>query len=140
MKAVTIFLVILFSTLPTFACVNIVGTKYSGERGGTIGRMGVQELRYAFKRNTKPDGIKMEADLRGSTNFSDRSNYAVALMYLGRSQEAVQLLESLEKESPGEFYVAGNLGTAYELSGNNESALKWIQEEIKRNPEAHEAT
>lgn len=46
----------------------------------------------------------MEAELRGSTNFNDRSDYSVALMYLGRSQEAVQLLETLENEKPGKIF------------------------------------
>jgi tetratricopeptide (TPR) repeat protein len=123
-----------------FACINIVGTKYNGERGQSGGRTGVFELQYALKHNPQPDGEKMEAELRGSTNFTDRSDYSAALMYLGRNKEAVQLLESLEKEKPGEFYVAGNLGTAYELCGDNESALHWIKEEIQRDPDAHEGT
>ena len=82
----------------------------------------------------------MEADLRGATNFNDRSDYAVALMYLGRSAEAVMLLEKLEKEKPGEYFVAANLGTAYELAGKNDEALRWIQEGIRRNPDSHEGT
>ena len=82
----------------------------------------------------------MEASLRGSTNFNDRSDYAVALMYIGRSKEAVELLRQLEKERLGEYFVAANLGTAYELSGNNEEALRWINEGIRRNPDSHEGT
>ena len=82
----------------------------------------------------------MESDLRSSTNFTDRSDYAVALMYLGRHQEAVTLLHQLEAERPGEYFVAGNLGTAYELTGKNEEALRWIREAIRRNPAAHEGT
>lgn len=46
----------------------------------------------------------------------------------------------MEKEKPGEYYVAANLGTAYELAGNNEQALHWINEGIRRNPTDHEGT
>ncbi len=82
----------------------------------------------------------MEGDLRSSTNFDDRSDYSVALMYLGRYKEAVELLQKLEKENPGQYFIAANLGTAYELSGNNEEALHWIKEGIHRNPDSHKGT
>jgi hypothetical protein len=61
-------------------------------------------------------------------------------MYLGRSKEAVELLEQLEKEQPGKYFIAANLGTAYELSGDNEEASRWIKEGIRRNPDSHEGT
>lgn len=82
----------------------------------------------------------MEAALRNATNFNDRSDYSIALMYLGRSQEAVDLLQKLEKEEPGDYSVAANLGTAFELTGNNEEAAHWIAEGIQRNPKSHEGT
>ncbi len=82
----------------------------------------------------------MEAELRNATDFNARSDYAVALMYLGRADEAVLRLQALEKERPGEYYVAANLGTAHELAGNNAEALKWINEGLRRNPDSHEGT
>lgn len=82
----------------------------------------------------------MESHLRGSTNFNDRSDYAVALIYLGRNAEAVDLLSHLEDEQPGHFFIAANLGTAFELSGNNTEALHWINEGIRRNPMDHKGT
>ena len=97
-------------------------------------------LQSSLRKNLHLDGTKMEASLRSSTNFNDRSDYSVALMYLGRSKEAVELLRQLEKEIPGEYFVAANLGTAYELSGNNEEALRWINEGIRRNPASHGGT
>jgi len=86
------------------------------------------------------DGAKMEASLRNATNFNDRSDYSVALMYLGRSQEATDLLQKLEKEEPGHYFIAANLGTAFELAGNNEAAAHWIAEGIHRNPNSHEGS
>ena len=82
----------------------------------------------------------MEAELRDSTNFDDRSDYSVALMYLGRYKDAVNLLEGLEKEQPGRYAIAANLGTALELSGNNKEALKWISEGMRRNSDSHVGT
>ena len=116
------------------------GTKLNGESVHTSRRTGVAVLRHALLRNPQPDGIHLESSLRGATNFNDRSDYSVALMYAGRSAEAVERLEQLEKEKPGEYFIAANLGTAYELSGKNEEALQWIREGIRRNPDSHQGT
>jgi tetratricopeptide (TPR) repeat protein len=98
------------------------------------------ELMRARSRDLQGEGLEMEAALRGATNFNDRSDYSIALMYLGRSQEAVALLQTLEKEQPGKYFIAANLGTACELAGNNEEAARWIAEGIRRNPKSHEGT
>ena len=77
-----------------FACANITGsaTALNGAETKATRRSGVSELRYFLGKNLHGDGTKMEASLRSSTNFNDRSDYSVALMYLGRSKEAVELL------------------------------------------------
>lgn len=108
--------------------------------GGTGSYFGWRSLEVSLKKSLKSDGAEMEASLRGSTNFTDRSDYAVALMFLGRIAEAVNLLNQLEREQPGQYFIAANLGTAYELSGNNQEALRWINEGIRRNPDSHEGT
>ena len=64
----------------------------------------------------------------------------IALIFFGRSAEAVESLKILEQEQPGLFFVAANLGTAYELSGNNAEALRWINECLRRNPKDHQGT
>ena len=55
-------------------------------------------------------------------------------------KEAIELLEELEKKSPGQYAVAANLGTAYELNGDNRKALEWIKKGVERNPESHFGT
>lgn len=78
-------------------------------------------------------------NLRAS-NSVDENSIAVALIHLGRTNEALKILKKLERTAPGSYYVAGNLGTAYELLGNNEQAYKWIAESLKRNPNSHFGT
>ncbi len=142
MKTIASGLGVLCFACTTLACANFsgTGTKLNGESTHTSQRTGVALLRNALRRNPQPDGRTIEAALRGAANFNDRSDYAVALMYLGRSAEAVERLERLEIEKPGEYFIAANLGTAYELSGKNEAALRWIQEGMRRNPESHQGT
>src|ERR1035438_3127652 len=95
-----------------YGCINITGTKYNGQSVSTGGSM-AGHLRNALNKDTHPDGIKMEAELSGATNYNERSDYSVALMYLSRNREAVELLNKLEQEQPGHYFIAANLGTAY---------------------------
>jgi tetratricopeptide (TPR) repeat protein len=142
MKACVIFVLIALLTFHARACVNYSGsgTKFNGAWTSGVSPRGAMALQQALRRDLSVDGAKMEAEMRGATNFNDRSDYSIALMYLGRSKEAVELLQSLEKEQPGKYFIAANLGTAYELTGNNEEAARWIAEGIRRNPESHEGT
>jgi len=73
-------------------------------------------------------------------DYELRNDRAVALLHLGQVDEALGILEELEKEKPGLYITAANLGTAYELAGRNEDALRWISEGLKRNPESHQAS
>jgi len=74
------------------------------------------------------------------SNPINENKIAVALIHLGRTSEALKILEKLEGTAPGSYYIAANLGTAYELSGDNEKAYRWIAESMKRNPESHFGT
>jgi len=68
------------------------------------------------------------------------NSQAVALVRLGRAAEAIPLLEAVEKKTPGVYQTAVNLGTALELTGQDEAALKWINEGMRRNPQSHAGT
>lgn len=65
---------------------------------------------------------------------------AVALVLRKNYSAAIAILENLEKDAPGRYGTAVNLGTAHELSGDNRKALQWISEGIRRNPASHEGT
>lgn len=119
MKALVCLMALLCCPNLAWPCANLhsSGTALSGGSTGAT-TPADRELRSAIRRNLQEEGRTIEAKLRGSTKFEDRSDYAVALMYLGRSSEAVELLQSLEREQPGDYSVAANLGTALELSGD----------------------
>jgi tetratricopeptide (TPR) repeat protein len=121
------------------ACFWVTGTSYQSKRVRYSGVL-AHELIRELERKPAEKGFQMEAELRNATNYNERSDYAVALAYLGRSKESVELLQKLEKEQPGNYFVAANLGTALELTGDNEEALRWIREGIRRNPDSHDGT
>lgn len=137
------FLLTLMLSASTHACIQRYGTGRDGSRirdRSENKRMAAQALHRAREADLTGQGRRMEETLRGKTDFQDRNDYAVALIYLGRSNEAIPLLQALEREKPGEYAIAANLGTAFELAGKNQDALKWINEGIRRNPDSHQGT
>src|SRR5262250_1917015 len=85
MKACLVCSLITFLAITARPCVNYSGsgTKFNGEWTSLAFPRRVMELRRALTRDLRIDGAKMEAELRGATNFNDRSDYSIALMYLG---------------------------------------------------------
>lgn len=84
-----------------------------------------------------------EAELRdrwAGLPFQEQSDYAAALLHLGQAEQALPILEKLAQEHPDEYVVAANLGTAYELAGQNEKALAWISRGLELNEDSHYGT
>lgn len=68
------------------------------------------------------------------------SDYSICLMQAGKKEEALKILQELYSKYPGEYQLASNLGTAYELNGQNDSALKYIRRGMELNPAEHEGS
>ncbi len=83
---------------------------------------------------------ELERQLEEDSSVEVRNNYAVMLIRLGQERQAIDILKKIESEKGGEYAIAANLGTAYELTGELDSALDWIKEAIRRNPRAHYST
>lgn len=69
-----------------------------------------------------------------------QSDVAVNLSYLGRYNEALEILKRLQKKYPEDYNITANLGTTYELTGNNELALQFIKKGILLNQDSHEGS
>jgi tetratricopeptide (TPR) repeat protein len=74
------------------------------------------------------------------SDWQNQNYYAAALMHVGENGRAAAILQDVEQHHPGHYHTAANLGTAYELLGKNEDALRWIKEGIKRNPQSHQGS
>jgi len=126
----------------TRACVWVSGTTIDGghKRVG-----GSNPLRRVIRAMDETPESRLN-DLRGTRDFAaDDSPEAiefsgVELLLSGKPDAAVEVFLRLENEHPGRYSTAANLGTAYELSGKNELALKWIREGIARNEDSHHGT
>ncbi|MCA6364201.1 MAG: hypothetical protein IM638_14280 [Bacteroidetes bacterium] len=72
--------------------------------------------------------------------YKDSSDFAVNQLKRGYVGQGLRILFLLSAAHPREYIIAANLGTAYELAGQNDSALKWIEYSLTLNPNAHEGT
>jgi tetratricopeptide (TPR) repeat protein len=84
--------------------------------------------------------IELEKKYARNPDHETANDYAVALLYVGEPKKAIALLQQVEKMHAGAYRTAANLGTAYELDGQDALALAWIKEGVRRNPKDHEGT
>ncbi len=124
-------LILLIAAGTAHACINIEGVTKEGNYQMVAGQSPVDLLRShmqskpASKLVTRPEAQEVDA---------------VRDILTGRYTEAIEKLKALEAKSPGRYNTAANLGTAYELAGDNQQALHWISESISRNEDSHYGT
>lgn len=125
------------------ACINVYGTDGDGHavmfpREHTSR---IDWLRQAtIDQNYWQEQATILSENLETGDFKQRSDFAAALIYLGRVDEAIPILEDIEREHPDEYIVASNLGTAYELGGDLEKAYYWIRKGYEQNPTSHSGT
>ena len=132
----------LASTSAVHACLNSIGS--SSVSQSIIVTSGLGPEKFLAEMLTHPNSNYWKDVLSQLQNekpvfdrVENRTNRAVAMLHLGMVTEAIGILERLEKDEPGRYYTAANLGTAYELNGENAKALRWIKEGIRRKKDAH---
>jgi len=82
--------------------------------------------------------IKDLRKLYKETNDIDYlSDVGVVLILQKKYNEAIKLYNQIEKTHPNRYSTASNLGTIYELTGDNINALKWIEKSVKINTKSH---
>lgn len=82
----------------------------------------IKELRMLYKETNDIDYL---------------SDVGVVLILQKKYNEAIKLYNQIEKTHPNRYSTASNLGTIYELTGDNINALKWIEKSVKINTKSH---
>lgn len=94
-----------------------------------------------FNANNKPFLLKKlhEADsiYKRTGKLDDYSDLGSMMVYTGQYLKAKQIFQEIEEKTPGLYQTAANLGTTYELLGQNDSALYWIKRAVEINPNSH---
>lgn len=129
---------------PAAACINEVGTNLRGEPIDLM-HLGPELLEKQLEHRMSDAALaqrlrEVTERARSAPGPDAFNNLAAVLIRANRPAPAARLLESLEATHPGRYSTAANLGTAYELLGRNQDALRWIREGIARNPDSHEGT
>lgn len=65
------------------------------------------------------------------------SDKGLLFILLKEYDKAIKLYLEIEKMKPGRYSTASNIGTAYELIGDDENALKWIKKSIEIDSTSH---
>lgn len=134
-------LVLALAADASLACINETGTNRSGQAVSLGEPVDVVRASLVTPKRSSPSSIqwarRVTADARRDPSFDNLNQLAVVLIRFGRPQDAVTLLRAVERRFPGRWQTAPNLGTAYELAGDNANALVWIREGLKRNAADH---
>lgn len=81
--------------------------------------------------------VEMEVKYKKTKDHKLLSDIAWVKIKLGKAQEMIPVLDSLYRLYPNDYNIIANLGTAYELEGNNDKSLELIKKAIAINPKSH---
>ena len=121
-------------------CVNEYRTQLNGKvyySDATRGRILEYRIDTAALRQEANWLLSRYSD---SDSIEYLSDYAAKLIYLGEYNIAKNTYFKIEQLKPKLYTTASNLGTIYELAGQPDSALIWIRESIRLNPNSHEGS
>ena len=139
MKNILSLVLVLFFSIRMFACLNGETLKLAN---GVIlyeDHEGYVPYGHEFGDKQSLNGIllSLEKEYKENKNLDYLSDQGFILITLGKYQEAIDLYKKIETLQPNRYSTASNIGTAYELIGNNKEALKWIEKAIKINQNSH---
>ncbi len=137
-KILIIILVLTFGT--AVACLNEYRTLLTGEViESELGGGGPYFLELDTAELQKKL-ISLDSLYKIDKSHETLSDYGVILIYLGRFNEAIELYHKIERQRPGLYPTAANIGTAFELVGQNDSAYYYIKKAIAIDPKSHEGS
>lgn len=126
-----IYLFVLLLPSFTFACINSYTMELRPEHFDSV-QQRIDYYQTKFKKNKQ--------DHAGPYTLQQKNDDAVLLILMGQYQQAISILEALERSHPNLPKTAVNLGTAYELNGQLLQARKWVRIGMQRDPNIHEGS
>lgn len=129
----------LVSFTKTFACLNgetkvlkdgtLVYEDYEGV---------VPNGHHFFSMNLEQTKKSLDSLYQKTKNIDYLSDIGYVLIIQKKYNEALKLYLEIEKKYPNRYSTASNIGTLYELIGDNKNALFWIKKSIEINPNSHQ--
>jgi tetratricopeptide (TPR) repeat protein len=92
---------------------------------------------HFVKINFSKKQKELDALWKKTKDIDYLSDCGVVYILQGKYAKAKSLYLNIEKLSPNRYSTASNLGTVYELMGQNDSAIVWIKKAVAINPASH---
>lgn len=128
-------------SLKSLACLN--GETKTLKNGVLIyeDHQGIVPYGHEFYIDNYPKLLNELDSLYQKTNDLDYlSDKGYVLILQKKYQEALDIYFKIEQLQPNRYSTASNVGTIYELIGNNQKALEWINKAIRINPKSHNSS
>jgi tetratricopeptide (TPR) repeat protein len=140
-RIISIFLLTILLVFKSYSCGNEYYTfDYKGNKILFEG-LSYSDFDKNFNLELNVSKIKkLIKKLKKDRNYMLLSDYALCLLKLGKRKEPLEILVHLNKYYPDDYKIAANLGTAYELNGQVDSALKYIKRDLILNPNDHQGS
>ncbi len=135
MKRLVLFLLAGMAPFAANACLNEYRHTDELEFTADLAELDKNMIRH-FDREAIAAALKVMLK-QGLHDYKDSSDAAVLMIKNGEVFRALGMFQQLMQAHPAEYTIASNLGTAYELAGENDSALKYIQLGMALNPKSH---
>jgi tetratricopeptide (TPR) repeat protein len=137
-KLKLLILIIMLCGTSVFGCINTIS---EGLSDGTIlwsDEKSQIPLGHNFKQFDKEKTLEKLYKFYDETkDVKYLSDVGVVLILQQKYNEAKDIYLKIEEIDPTRYATASNLGTAYELLGDNENALVWIKKAVEINPTSH---
>jgi tetratricopeptide (TPR) repeat protein len=138
-KAFLIVLVLI--SVKSFACLNGETKILKNEAYAYIDHDGINPQGHNFFKGDFPRLIiELDSLYKKTKDLDYLSDKGYLLIVQGKYDEALNLYLNIEKIEPDRYSTASNLGTLYELMGQNQKAYTWIKKSIEINPESHKGS
>ncbi|MFA6059916.1 MAG: tetratricopeptide repeat protein [Taibaiella sp.] len=140
MKKITLLLLLLaFTTGITHACLNAISTAFKDGNIFYMDYPGKVPYGHIFfsEEELKDDVTRLDSIYQKTKDLDYLSDKGLVLIVLGQYDEAINLYLEIEELEPNRYSTASNIGTAYELAGQNEYALHWIKRSVEIDPKSH---
>lgn len=137
-KLKLIILLFLLSTFNSFACLN--GESKELKNGDYLYMDYDNRLPFGhnfFDRQFEDIKLRLDSIYKKTKDIAYLSDKGLILILQKKYNEALELYLNIEKTNPNRYSTASNIGTIYELIGENKKALEWINKSIKINIKSH---
>ena len=143
MKRLIMLCLSLSAALNSFACLN--GEYRELKDGSLLFEDAEADLiprghSFSSKREFETALVQLDSLWKTTHDVAYYSDYGLVLIMLKRYDEALAVYQQIENSHPGRYSTASNMGTLYELMGQNENALKWIERAVEIDPASHKAS